>query len=417
MASLKQLLARGQQRSDEFLRNGVDVWVEEGRIDADRRAHLLATLATPEVERALFHAGAHFAISLPLRFPLGASARFLYTLGLRIKAEGLALLARGSAKQARRCHTVIVMLFALLPGFGRLAYFLSPALTGERLLLVVPLDVVSRKLPFKVYRRFHMGSLFTYWAQADEPGRGLRHFFYGGWFEDLKRRLDDLRPHAGIIATVLAVDVGALLLGAYLYVDSGQPVDENTLWWWRERGLMPTLDVIQLLLAGVGGLAAYRLFWQRKGPATSKEAAGIFLWGIGGAGLILFALDDYIGLHEQLGRHFESGLNSLPVAANMPDDLLVLAYAAIGLSVLFVFRMELFEDRPSATLLQLAALASIVMVTTDAFAPTRFLQALEFPAQTLANGLLLLAFAVRLLEVNSIEAAKTALASIGATSR
>jgi hypothetical protein len=62
--------------------------------------------------------------------------------------------------------------------------------------------------------------------------------------------------------------------------------------------------------------------------------------------------------------------------------------------------MELFEDRASATLLQLAALASIIMVTTDAFATTRALQAIEFPSQTLANGLLMLAFGVRYLEVS-----------------
>ena len=399
MASIKQLLATGQAKAETFLRNGVDTWVEEGRIDDARRAELVASLNTPEVERALFHAGAHFAISLPLRFPLGATARFLYTLGLRLKAELGGVLRRGNPREARRCHTFVVMLFAMLPGFGRLAYFLSPALSSERLLLVVPLDQVSRKLPFQSYRRFHLDALFVYWAQPDEPGRGLRHFLYGGWFQDLKHRLGDLRPYARLIAPVLAIDLLALLIGAYLYIEAGSPRDE-IIWWWRERSVMATLDVTQLLVAGVCGIAAYRLFWRRRHWASSKEAAGIFLWGIGGAGLILFALDDYVSMHERAGRQFESGLNSLPLAVNMPDDLLVLAYAFIGVAVLFVFRMELFEDRASATLLQLAALASIIMVTTDAFATTRALQAIEFPSQTLANGLLMLAFGVRYLEVS-----------------
>jgi len=73
----------------------------------------------------------------------------------------------------------------------------------------------------------------------------------------------------------------------------------------------------------------------------------------------------------------------------------------IGLAVLSVFRMELLEDRASSTLLQVAALAALVMVVTDAFATTRFLKALEFPSQTLSNGLLLLAFGVRYLEVTN----------------
>jgi hypothetical protein len=73
MARLADLLAKGQAKSEEFLRSGVDTWVTEGRIDEARRAELMTTLDTPEVERALVHVGAHFAISLPLRFPLGAS--------------------------------------------------------------------------------------------------------------------------------------------------------------------------------------------------------------------------------------------------------------------------------------------------------------------------------------------------------
>lgn len=399
MASLRAVLDRGQAKSEEFLRGGVDTWVEEGRIDETRRAQLIASMNTPEVERALLHVGVHFAISLPLRFPLGASARFLYTLGLRLKAEFAGLLRRGSPSQARRMHTLPVMLFSLLPGFGRLAYFLCPSLSHERLLVVVPLDVVARKLPFKTYSRLHLGSLFTYWAQPGEAGRGFRQFLYGGWFRDLKHRLGDLNPYGKLIAAVLLIDVTALLIGAYLYIAS----EEESVWWFDERSVMATLDAGQLLIGGILGLVTYRLFWRRRPDAGRKEAAGIFLWGTGGVGLILFGLDDYASMHEQLGRHFESAVNALPVDVNMPDDLLVLIYAVVGLSVLFVFRMELFEDRASATLLQLAALASLVMVTTDAFATTRALQALEFPSQTLANGLLLLAFAVRYLEVTRPE--------------
>jgi hypothetical protein len=186
-----------------------------------------------------------------------------------------------------------------------------------------------------------------------------------------------------------------LLIGAYVYVDSGS----TSHWWFDERNVMATIDVVELLIAAACGIAAYRLFWRLRLSPTPAEAAGIFLWGIGGIGLLVFAVDDYVSFHEKLGPALEGGLAFLPVAVNMPDDLLILIYAVVGVVVLYVFRMEVFADRPSATLLQLAAGAAIVMVLTDAFARSLALQALEYPSQTLANGLLALAFIVRYREV------------------
>jgi hypothetical protein len=404
MAPLAPLLQRGQEKAEEFLRNGVDTWVEEGRIDGNRRDVLMKTINTPEAEVALLHVGAHFAISLPLRFPFGAIARFFYTLALRFKAEVGGVLHRTAPVQARRSHTFVVMLFSLLPGFGRLAYFFSPALAGERLLLVIPLDQVSRKLPFRTYRRLHLDALFVYWAHEELPRRGLRHFIHGGWFEDLRERMGGVFRHGWLIATVLAIDFTALLLGAYIYVDSGRTAE----WWFDERNVMATVDVAQLLLGGFAGIATFRLFWRLRLGASPAEAAGIFLWGIGGFGLIAFAVDDYISFHERMGRGLEGGLTFLPIPLNMPDDLLILGYGVVGVAVLYVFRMEVFANRPSATLLQLAAVAAIVMVVTDVFATSITLQAIEYPAQTLANALLALAFIVRLREVTAGRGALTA---------
>jgi hypothetical protein len=80
-------IEKGEGKVAEFVREGVEVWLEEGRIDRAAAESLEASLHTPEVALGVAHAGAHFAISIPLRFPLGATARFIYTLLLRLRAE------------------------------------------------------------------------------------------------------------------------------------------------------------------------------------------------------------------------------------------------------------------------------------------------------------------------------------------
>jgi hypothetical protein len=55
-------------------------------------------------------------------------------------------------------------------------------------------------------------------------------------------------------------------------------------------------------------------------------------------------------------------------------------------------------------LLQLAAGSALVMVFADVFAHSTALRALEYPSQTLANGLLALAFIVRYREVTTARA-------------
>jgi hypothetical protein len=391
---VSSLAERGQRRAEEYLRRGVDVWVAEGHIGRDQGDALLASLRTPAVAQALVHLGVHFAISIPLRFPLGASARFLYTLTLRLRAEVVGLLHRSRPTDARRLHTPLVMLVGLLPGFGRLAYFFSPALAGERLFILIPSDQVARKLPFRAYERFHLDALFVYWASPDGPDVRLRPLRLGSLVARAGARLTALGPYLPVLAAILAVETVVFLIGAYIYVDS----NEESIWWFDERGVVAWIDVVQLVFAGGAGILAYRAFWQR--PGWSKwEAAGIFLWGIGGVGLIIFAVDDFISFHESIGDRARDLIGFLPNATNSADDLLVIGYAVVGVATLVVFRMELVAPRDSATFLALAAAASIVMVLTDAFAHARALKAVELPAQTLAATLLMFAFVSRYREV------------------
>jgi hypothetical protein len=399
-------LEKGQAVAEDFVRHGVETWQADGHIDRARADQLMATLNAPEVETGMLHIGAHFAISLPLRFPFGGTARFFYTLGLRLRAEGRALLRRGSARDARRMHTFLVMLVSLLPGFGRLGYFFAPALREERLLLVIPLDQVSRKLPFRVYSRFHLDALFLYWGLGDDREHRLRLLDRQS-LRDLGVRLVGLKPYFKPTAALLVVDAIILLVGAYIYLDAGRP--EEPLWWWREGGLIATLDAAQLLAASVCGFAAYFTFWERRADASRSEAAGIFFWAIGAVGLAIFALDDYFTVHERLGEWLVDQLHFVPVVTNISGDMLIIGYAVGGLATISLFRMEVFSGRPSATLLQLAALSAIVMVAVDGFATTEVLKALEFPTQTFACSLLMLAFFVRWLEVRQASGAAAGL--------
>lgn len=392
---MKDWIVRGRTKVEEFIRNGVGVWLEEGRIDQATADGLVASMDTPEVGQGIMHAGAHFAISLPLRFPFGAGARFLYTLTLRLKAEVGGLRHHQRPREARRLHTVPVMLFSLLPGFGRLAYFFSPALVSQTLLLVIPLDQVSRGLPFKIYERVHLDALYIYWAQQDETPRGFQRFSRRRMLSGIKSRLSELRPEASAIAAIVGVEVLLFFIGAYIYMES----DRESIWWFDERGVIATADVAQLLIAGIAGIYAYQSFWRLPARPSKSEAFGIFLWGIGGIGLLVFALEDYFTIHERIVLLFDE---RLPGGTNSPDDILVLGYAVVGIAVLYVFHTELVADRASSALLLCAALSAIVMILCDAFAHNLALKALELPAQTLADTLLMFAFVTRYREVRAL---------------
>ncbi len=392
---MKNSIIRGRTKVEEFIRNGVGVWLREGRIDQATADNLKASMDTPEVAQGIMHAGAHFAISLPLRFPFGAGARFLYTLSLRVKAEFGGLVHHQRPREARRLHTVPVMLISLLPGFGRLAYFFSPALVSQTLLLIIPLDQVSRSLPLKVYQRFHLDALFVYWAEQEPTPRGFKRFSRQRMLNGLKSRLSQLRPEVAWISAIVAIEAVLFLIGTYIYLESGR----ESIWWFDERGVIATVDVAQLLIAGIAGIYAYQNFWRLPVRPSRSEAYGIFLWGIGGIGLLIFAMEDFFTVHERVALMIDE---MLPGGTNSPDDILVLGYAVVGIAVLYVFHTELVADRASSALLLGAALSAIVMILCDAFAHNLALKALELPAQTLADTLLMFAFVTRYREVRAL---------------
>ena len=103
------------------------------------------------------------AIAIPIP-GLRSLARFAWTLGFRLKA--LHDLVRGRIggeeyRVARSVHSVPVMLLALVPVFGAIAYAVSGPMVkkhGPGRLLV---DQAATKLPFGLYRRLGMARFTT----------------------------------------------------------------------------------------------------------------------------------------------------------------------------------------------------------------------------------------------------------------
>jgi hypothetical protein len=261
--------------------------------------------------------------------------------------------------------------------------------------MVIPLDRVARKLPFSFYNRFHLDALFVFWALERDGGPGLARLSPSRLLQGLGARAATISNMGWLVAALVSIDAVILGIGGYMYLDSGR---ESTRWWFDERGVIPSVNVAQLLIAAAAGIATYNLFWKTRLTADRAQAFGIFLWGIGGCGLMVFALEDFFSVHEVLGKRFAE---VMPGISNSPDDIFMLVYAAISLAILYVFHTELVAVRGSSALLLGAALAAIVMVITDAFAHAPGLKAIELPAQSVADSMLLAAFVARYREVKS----------------
>lgn len=148
-----------RELADDFIASGIEDWATEGHISDEEMRQLKDALDTPEVAAVTANLGAHFAMSIPLRFPLGSLARFGWTLGARLRAQWRGLRGDPDARARTTIHTVPVMLLALVPGFGAGAYLLARPLRENRALPVIIFDRLLRKLPLRLYRRWHFVEL------------------------------------------------------------------------------------------------------------------------------------------------------------------------------------------------------------------------------------------------------------------
>jgi hypothetical protein len=377
---LRRLGARSEEIAESYVREGIDEWVQEGRLTKMEADAALTALNAPPVAYAMLHLGAHFAISIPLRFPFGALARFAYTIAMRLGAEASSLLGRHSVHEARRTHTVTVALVSLLPGLGRLAYLFAEPLRTNRLLLLVPFDRVMRKLPARLYDQLHLQVLVDSWALpgAAAAEHGLQ----------LSRRVRQLTAHGAMMLAI--VGLNSLLL-AWAIADEGGGGER----WFAQRGVLHTAGVAQAMLGSAVAGAAFGGFW-RVSSQTRPDAAGIFLWAGAALWVTVLALDDFVGIHAALGDFLGE---YVPGAGELVDGLAVFLYGVSAVCGLYLFRHEVLAVRASSTLLivGLAALAVVggLQVASEATIPVDERLMVTAPVA----GLWLLAAGVRMREV------------------
>ena len=143
-----------------FLNGGIDRWEKEERIGPPQVTELRAILASREAQDALHHLGAHLVLSVAVAIPIPGMrslARFGWTLAFWSIAQGRRYLRRSvpSAGRVPNIHSPLVMVLALMPGFGAIAYLAARPLRKKLLVRLVS-DQVAWKLPFKLYARMRL---------------------------------------------------------------------------------------------------------------------------------------------------------------------------------------------------------------------------------------------------------------------
>ena len=163
LQQLTKAVSGAENAAELFLNSAIDRWETEGRIGPSDTADLRTRLASGEAQTATRHLGAHLVLSVAIAIPIPGArslARFLWTLAFWAKAQVSSIRFKDSrtAGQDSNIHTLLVMMLALVPGLGSVAYLASRPLR-RKLLVRLMLDQIAWKLPFRLYGRMHLASI------------------------------------------------------------------------------------------------------------------------------------------------------------------------------------------------------------------------------------------------------------------
>ncbi|MGE0057446.1 MAG: hypothetical protein AB7T32_05640 [Dehalococcoidia bacterium] len=386
-AAFRGLTKGSEQMAENFTASGIATWQDEGRLTETQAEEIRACLKLPEVASATANLGAHLAMSVPLRFPLGSIARSGWTVGMRVRGEWMALRGKGSASSARQVHTLPVAIVAGIPGMGSFAYALSKPLQQQRAIGAIALDQLFRHLSMGVYRGLHLDTLTLWMAQ---PLRVVRRSLGGSIKDHVRERVRGLGSTALVAAAVIALNAAIIGEAIAAPTATGESVIRYAL-------------IGQAIAAGVLGLFAFRSYWKRSdATADLDQASGIFLWGSFAVVLIGIGVDYGLGIHEAVFGFSAAHFNVLPVLTDPSEKLIILGYATIAGPAFLVLRHELASTRASSTWLVVAMAIGALVIAAGA---SDRIEGIQVYAQALTGAALMLAFASRLAETKREEEA------------
>lgn len=375
-------------RGEGWLQDGLARWQDEGRITAAEAHAAAKDLEETQTLTVLAHLGAHLTMSIPLRFPLGAIARFSYTVFFRLRAEARVLIKRrmdDETSSARATHSFLVMAAAAMPGLGSGAYVLASPLRRNRILLAVAMDQAFRLLPFGLYGRLHLsGVTYAISTGTDRNGTQVQvrpHEVRA----DTAKLMRSLGPYRKILSLLLVIPIAALLgaLGYYALTGSLAGFDEF--------GPVSSLKVVASILAAIVGVGFYRAFWRQPMAETRPGAATSLFWPIAGLAMAWVAVDDYLQIHEATLDDFAG----IPVIEHL-EALVIVAYFVIGVALVTLFERELRSSEPVFLLTAIGLFFVVATFAFDSLVPgDGTVMAIEESAHLCAATALLAAFIVR----------------------
>jgi undecaprenyl-diphosphatase len=176
-AGVRGRLDDAESTAKAFVSAAIDRWERDGHIDGEQATSLRYMTSTSEVETLLKHLGAHLVLTVAIAIPipgLRSAARFLWTLSFRLKAlyaRGRGRMTREEYRVARSIHSVQVMLLALVPALGAMAYAVSDTMVKRGLGRML-LDQSAHKIPFGLYGRLRLARITA--PRSLGPGASLR---------------------------------------------------------------------------------------------------------------------------------------------------------------------------------------------------------------------------------------------------
>ena len=165
---VSHVMENADKAAERYLNRGIERWESEGRLTPSETASLRSQLSSGDAQSALHHMGAHLVLSM-IAVPVPgvrSVARFGWTLSFWIKTQ-LRRFRRGTSRAAgevTNVHSPLVMVLALVPMLGGIAYMAARPLR-RKLLIRLMLDQVAIKLPLKFYTRLRLNRLLA-------PSRG-----------------------------------------------------------------------------------------------------------------------------------------------------------------------------------------------------------------------------------------------------